>query len=145
MTVSASRVLSRELLVAQAAANTATTPAAAIANLADIASSSPTAHGCAHTRNRLRQHYLMRLIKKPRAGAGFSFAGLTGRQLSATERTATLAGALWTFLSLVDAQGAPGHLEAIQGLNCALRFGLRHVDEAEATRLACLAVVDELY
>src|SRR5215472_12816514 len=84
-------------------------------------------------------------IKKPRADAGFFLvAGWTGRP-SAAERTATLAGALRTFLCFVDTQRSPVHLEAIQGLDSALRFTLRHVDEAEATRLAGLAVVDELH
>src|SRR6516162_2586415 len=83
--------------------------------------------------------------KKPRVCRGV-FAPLDFRApLSAAERTAALAGALRTLLRFVDPQRAASHLKAVEGLNRALRLGLRHIDEAEATRFAGLAVVDELH
>src|SRR5215469_17404886 len=139
MIVSASAVLCRELLDAQAAANSTTavdvnahpaTTAAGAGLHRDFASRrSRGAHGARQAKlrgapfcvadiasflagrsdapcapARLGQHYLMRLIKKPRAGAGFSCRWTCWRRPSAAERTATLARALWTLLRLVDAQ-----------------------------------------
>src|SRR5215469_1290082 len=81
--------------------------------------------------------------KTPRA-AGLFPSGC-GYAPSATERTATLAGALWTLLCFVDAQWPAVHLKAVQGLDGALRLGLGHIDESEATRLAGFPVVDEFH
>src|SRR6185312_15849173 len=82
--------------------------------------------------------------KTPHRGGVF-FVRCRPAVRSATERAATLAGALGTLLGLVDAQRSAGHLEAVQGLDRRLGLRLRHVDEAEAARFAGFPVVDELY
>src|SRR5262245_28728101 len=82
--------------------------------------------------------------KTPRA-AGFFSSAQMGVTASAAERTAALTGTLRALLCFVDAQRAAVHLKAVQRLDGALRFRLRHVDEAEAARLAGLPVVDEFH
>src|SRR5258708_1397827 len=81
--------------------------------------------------------------ENPARGGVFCPAKL--RKWSAAERTATLAGALWTLLCFVDAQRPAVHLKAVQSLDRGLRLGLGHVDEPETARLAGFPVVDELH
>jgi hypothetical protein len=52
---------------------------------------------------------------------------------------------LWALLCFVDAQRPAIHLEAVQGLDGRLRFGLGHVDESETARFAGFPVVDEFH
>src|SRR6267378_2383288 len=121
MPVSASAVVCRELVAAHAATSTALARAAAAFASEGFAG-----------------------IKKPRARRGFLIPQKDGK-LSAAERTATLAGALWALLCFVDAQRPAVHLKAVQGLDRGLRLGLGHVDESETTRFAGFPVVDELH
>ena len=64
--------------------------------------------------------------------------------MSAAERASALSRTLRTFLCFVDTQWTAIHLKAVQRLNGALRFTLRHIDESEAAWLASLPVIDEL-
>src|SRR5438046_10045532 len=73
--------------------------------------------------------------KKTPRGAGFSVSPWVAPQVSATERATALARALGALLGFVHAQRPAVHLKAVQGLDRALRLGLRHVDETETTRL----------
>src|SRR6516165_3414111 len=174
MPVSASAVLSRELLAAQAAtSNAAATAARTQPATMATGAGRPRGSSCRRVRaddfcgvllcladitgflagaarSGAQPALLTRTLphalhKKTPRGRARGFRRTYERRPSAPERTPALARALRTLLGLVDAQRPPRHLEAVQGLDGALRFGLRHVDEAEATRLAGLAIVDELY
>ena len=59
---------------------------------------------------------------------------------SATLATAAVARLV---LRLVDLQGAAAHVLAIETLNRARRIRARHLDEAEAARLARVAIRDQ--
>src|SRR5438105_13888910 len=75
--------------------------------------------------------------KKTPRGAGFCVSPWVAPQVSATERATALARALGALLGFVHAQRPAVHLKAVQGLDRALRLGLRHVDETDrkSTRL----------
>jgi hypothetical protein len=62
---------------------------------------------------------------------------------TATRTTAAAAAATLTFLSFIDTQRTTAHVFAVQGLNSTLRIGARHLHEAEATRTARFAIVDQ--
>src|SRR5207302_8996935 len=83
--------------------------------------------------------------KKTPRWAGFCVSPWVAPQVSATERATALARALGALLGFVHAQRPAVHLKAVQGLDRALRLGLRHVDETETTRLTGFPVVDELH
>src|SRR5262245_51229210 len=87
--------------------------------------------------------------KNPARGRGSSRPDNGGEPLriharSAAEWASTLTRTLRTFLCFIDAQRAAIHLKAVQRLDGALRFVLRHVDKTEAARLSGLTVIDEL-
>src|SRR5882672_10350352 len=96
------------------------------------------------SRSRAANDNAERKNKEPRARRGSSRPENGPVRVSAAEWASALTGTLRTFLGFVHAQRTAIHLKAVQRLDSALRFVLRHVDETEAAGLSGLTVIDEL-
>jgi uncharacterized MAPEG superfamily protein len=78
------------------------------------------------------------------ATAAVATATTAAAATAAEAATATAAAAAtFTLLRLVHLERTAAKVLAVQGLHGALRVGLRHLNEAKATRLARVAVIDQ--